>query len=121
MGIDPETAKNVPALPRLANIIKRYEDLRHAGVVPESLKAELRQPASDFTLLGDVSGDWRFLPTDYLKHRVDDGSGPGCAWQVRNRFAAQPLRFRLRGPDGRGTVRCAAEPGPGGVPRGRRI
>lgn len=95
MGIDPETARNVPALPRLANIIKRYEDLRHAGVVPESLKAELRQPGRDFTLLGDVSGDWRFLPADYLKHRVADGSGPGCAWQVQNRFAAQPLRFRL--------------------------
>jgi hypothetical protein len=95
MGIDPTTAKTVPALPRLAAIIKRYEDLRHSGQVGPALTEQLRQPGAEFTLLGDVSSGWQFVPVDYAKHRVEDSHGPTATWQVTNKFAVQGVRLRI--------------------------
>lgn len=95
MGIDPTTAKTVPALPRLAAIIKRYEDLRHSGQVGPALAEQLRQPGAEFTLIGDLSAGWQFLPVDYAKHRVEDSHGPTATWQVTNKFAAQDVRLRI--------------------------
>ncbi len=95
MGIDPNTAKSVPALPRLAAIIKRYEDLRHAGQVPPELKTQLNQPGAEFTLVGDLSAGWHFVPVDYAKHRVEESDGPTATWTTHNKFAAQPLRLRI--------------------------
>ncbi|MHB0956201.1 MAG: hypothetical protein ACYC0X_07470 [Pirellulaceae bacterium] len=95
MGIDPTTAKSVAALPRLAAIIKRYEDLRHSGQVPAALRGQLRQPGAEFTLEGDVSTGWRFLPVEYAKHRVEDSAGPTATWSAANKFTAQPLRMRI--------------------------
>ena len=95
MGIDPTTAKQVPALPRLAGIIKRYEDLRHSGQVPEAIKAQLRQAGAEFTLSGDAASGWQFVPVAYAKHRVEDAAGPSAAWPVENKFAAQPLQLRI--------------------------
>ena len=43
MGIDPGNVDKIPALPILADIIRRDEDLRHAGQVPEPIKERLRQ------------------------------------------------------------------------------
>ena len=96
MGIDPVSAQNVPALPRLATIIRRYEQLRHSGQVPDSIRDELRQPQKEFQLKGDLSSDWQFVPTEYAKHRVEDGSEPSCRWHVVNSFTRQPLKFRLQ-------------------------
>ncbi len=95
MGIDPSTAKTVPALPRLGAIIKRYEDLRHSGQVSAALAEQLRQPGAEFTLLGDLSSGWQFLPVDYARHRVEEGSGPTATWCTTNKFAPQPLRLRI--------------------------
>lgn len=95
MGIDPRTATTVPALPRLAAIIKRYEDLRHSGQVPESIRARLRVPGAEFTLVGGLPGPWQFIPVDYAKHRVEDAAGPSAAWQTVNHFERQPLRLRI--------------------------
>ena len=96
MGIDPQTARTTPALPRLASIIKRYEDLRHSGQVPEPIRTQLRQPGSEFTLVGDASSAWHFVPVDYVKHRVQDGTVPAHSWRVTNKFSQQPLQFRLQ-------------------------
>ena len=60
MGILPENVTKFPALPRLANIIKRYENLRHSGKVSESIKAKLRAPGDEYTLEGDLQSGWRF-------------------------------------------------------------
>jgi len=95
MGIDPRTAAGVPALPRLAAIIKRYEDLRNAGQVPEPIKAQLRVPGAEFTLVGGLPGSWHFAPVDYAKHRVDDAAGPSSTWRSANKFDRQPLRLRI--------------------------
>ncbi len=95
MGIDPNNAKNIPSLPRLGAIIKRYEDLRHSRQVPEAIKARLREPGREFTLLGDRDRGWQFLPVQYSQHRVEDKSGPSCAWHVENQFEPQPLKLRI--------------------------
>lgn len=95
MGIDPANAKSIPSLPRLGAIIKRYEDLRHSGQVPDSIKEKLREPGKEFTLLGDREHGWQFLPVQYAPHRVEENGGPSCAWHVENQFQPQPLRLRI--------------------------
>lgn len=94
MGIDPGNVGAIPALPGLADIIRRYEDLRHSGKVPESIKERLRQPGAEFVLAGDLAAGWQFRPAQWIKHRVDGGSW-SRAWLVDNRFAAQPARIRI--------------------------
>ena len=94
MGIDPGNVDKIPALPGLADIIRRYEDLRHSGQVPEPIKTRLSQPGAEFTLIGDLSGGWQFRPAQYAKHRVDAGDW-SRVWRVENAFARQPARLRI--------------------------
>jgi hypothetical protein len=93
--INPDNIATVQALPRLAGIIKRYEDLRHSGIVPESIKARLRVPGDEFTLFQDLEGGWQFRPVEYAKHNVEGMNGWSNVWQVRNRFDRQPLKLRI--------------------------
>lgn len=95
MGIDPDNFGAVPALPRLAAIIKRWEDLRYSRAVSGPLKAKLRQPGADFTLSTSASGAQEIVPVVYEKHRVDGMDGRTDAWTVKNRHASQPLRVRI--------------------------
>jgi hypothetical protein len=94
MGIDPSNVDTIPALPLLADIIRRYEDLRHSGQVPEPIKTRLSQPGAEFTLIGDLVGGWQFRPAQYAKHRVETGEW-SRVWQVENTFARQPARLRI--------------------------
>jgi hypothetical protein len=95
MGIDPDTAKSVPALPRLAEIVRRYEELRHSGKVPEAIKARLRVPGDEFTLLGSLREGWRFRPVQYARHKVESAEPWSSRWTMANKFAAGPLRLRI--------------------------
>jgi hypothetical protein len=95
MGIDPTNSATSPALPRLAGIVKRYEDLRHSGKVPAAMKAKLAVPGAEFTLVGDVAGDWGFRATRYAKHRVEAVDDSTSTWQTKNPFGRQPLAVRI--------------------------
>ncbi len=95
MGIDPRTATKVPALPRLAGIIKRYEELRHSRRVPETIKARLRQPGEEYTLEGDLQTGWRFRPVVYDRHKVESAQPWSSRWRVNNRFGPQSLTLRI--------------------------
>jgi hypothetical protein len=95
MGINPQSFAKSPALARHAALIKRYEDLRHSGKVPEDIKAKLRVPGDEFRLIGGLGGQWRFQPVDYAKHKFDATDERTAAWTSRNRFARQPLRLRI--------------------------
>ena len=78
------------------DLIGRYERLRLANYFPESVRRRLRTPGEEFRLVHGPDGEWQFVPTDYLTHKVtalDDGS---ARWTVRNRHGAQPLRVRLK-------------------------
>jgi hypothetical protein len=119
MGVDPENITQAPALGRLAEIFKQYEDLRHARVVPESVKAQLRAPGEEFTLTRDAHGKPQFRPAHYAKHKVEGLEGWSNAWRVTNRFGPQPAQLRIEallaaGPyDNPGNVTVAdfADPG----------
>ncbi|MBN2293230.1 MAG: hypothetical protein JXM70_12440 [Pirellulales bacterium] len=95
MGINPSNVASVPALPKLAKIIKRYENLRHSGKVSESIKARLREPGAEFTLSGDLHSGWQFRPVEYAKHKVVSREPWSSRWKTNNRFATQPLQLRI--------------------------
>jgi hypothetical protein len=92
MGIDPDKAPKVPALPRLAEIVRKYEELRTSDYFPEEIRARLRVPGDEFTLFRDDEGRWRFRPVDYSKHMME---GSGGKWSVYNPFDRQNPRFRV--------------------------
>ncbi len=93
MGITPADLGN-PNMMRLAEIMGRYENLRAANVVPESIKARLRKPGSDYILRQDADR-WTFSPARYDKHRVEGVDGWSNTWTVANGFDRQPARLRI--------------------------
>jgi len=95
MGVDPDNILKVPALSRLAGIFKRYEDLRHANYFPESIKAKLRIPGEEFTLIRNSRGEWQFRPVQYARHKVQGINGWSNIWRTTNRFDRQPLQLRI--------------------------
>lgn len=95
MRIDPYNVSHLPALPRLAAVMKQYEDLRHANYFPESIKAKLRVPGDEFTLIQNTKGEWQFRPIQYARHRVEGINGWSNLWRTRNRFGRQPLQLRI--------------------------
>jgi len=95
MGIDPSNIGTVAALPRLASIIRRYEDLRYSGKVPDTVKEKLRVIGDEFRLVGSLEEGWHFQPVRYDRHKVTGATGPDHAWKVTNKFAAQPAKFRI--------------------------
>src|SRR2546427_12503083 len=92
MGLDP---KNAAGMSRLAEIFRRYETLRHANQVPESLKKKLRVPGDEFRLVELADGGWEFRPTRYDQHKVENLNGLSNVWEVTNRFESQPVRLRI--------------------------
>ena len=95
MGIDPDSIKTVGALPRLAEIFRRYETLRQGGYFPEAVKAKLRVPGDEFTLAQSSDGKWRFRPVEYVRHKVEGVDGWSNVWQVRNKYGRQPVQLRI--------------------------
>lgn len=100
MGVTPKNIGKTPAFEQLAPIFKRYEDLRHARVVPDAVKAQLRVPGDEFKLWSSNDGQYGFQRVRYLKHKVQsldvDGQGrPSNTWSITNGFGPQPLRMRI--------------------------
>ncbi len=89
VGFTPESLQRGNAQ-RLASIARRYEDLRRAGTVPNSIKARLAAPGAEFTL--DAGGQFR--PTTYSKHRMTMNEGPR-RMPITNPYGPQPLRLRI--------------------------
>ena len=88
MGVNPDNIGNVPLYQRLLPMFQTYENLRHSGSVPESIKAQLREPGKEFTL----EADGAFRLVEYHKHKVDSGED---SWTVANSFEQQPVRLRI--------------------------
>ena len=100
MGVTPNNIGKTPAFEQLAPIFKRYEDLRHARIVPEAVKAQLRVPGDEFKLWTSNDGQYGFQRVRYLKHKVQsldvDAQGrPSNTWSIANTFEPQPLRVRI--------------------------
>ena len=94
MGIDPTSAPETPALPRLADIVQRYERLRRGGSVPEPVRTRLAEPGAEFTLVG-AGDDARFHPVHSERHKVDCLEDWASAWRVDNPHSAQAPRIRI--------------------------
>lgn len=95
MGVNPDNIGSMPMYQRLMPLFKRYEDLRHAGTVSESVKAKLRVPRDEFVLETAEDGTPRFRPATYHKHKVDLANAWDTEWTVENKFAQQPARLRI--------------------------
>jgi len=95
MGINPDNISDIPALPRFAAIMKGYEDLRHANYFPEAIKAKLRVPGDEFTLIQSAEGEWQLRPIQYAKHKVEGINSWSNIWQTNNKFDRQPLQLRI--------------------------
>ncbi len=95
MGVNPDNIGGMPMYQRLMPLFKRYEDLRHAGTVPESIKAKLRAPGDEFVLETAEDGTPRFRPAAWHKRKVDSPDPWNTAWTVNNTFAQQPARVRI--------------------------
>lgn len=92
MGVNPDNIGNTPLYQRLLPMFSTYEELRHTGVVPESIKARLREPGSEFTLEAVAEGVWQFRPVAYHKHKADTAES---SWTITNGFGQQPVRLRI--------------------------
>jgi hypothetical protein len=93
--LQPDGEAMGPSLERLGAIIRRYEALRHSGKVPEAVKAKLRVPGDEYTLLGDLENGWQFRPAQYIKHKVECDEPWSNHWKVVNKFGPQPLQLRI--------------------------
>ncbi|MHB0938485.1 MAG: hypothetical protein ACYC6A_18985 [Armatimonadota bacterium] len=87
MGLTPASLAS-PELQRAAGILRRWENLRHAGTLSEEMKVRLREPGAEFTLRDDGS----ICPVSYLKHKIE---GSTARWIVDNPFDGQPPRIRI--------------------------
>jgi hypothetical protein len=95
MGINPDTAETIPALPRLAGVVRKYEHLRRAHSLPEEVKARLRTPGAEFTLTESANRQWEFRPVKYDRHKVQAVGDRSSRWRVINPFGPQPLQLRI--------------------------
>ena len=95
MGINPDNVSDIPALPRFAAIIKAYEELRHTNYFPESIKAKLRVPGDEFTLIQKHTGEWQLRPIQYAEHKVEGVNSRSNLWNTYNKFGRQPLQLRI--------------------------
>ena len=76
-------------------MIGQYERLRLANYFSERVKQKLRQARQEFHLEQAADGQWQFIPTDYLGHKVTGTRDPSRQWTVTNRYAAQPIQLRI--------------------------
>ena len=95
MGVDPKNIETDPALSRLADIFRRYEDLRHSNSVSDSMKSRLRTAGEEFTMVETETGDVRLQPIQYEKHKVLGLNGWSNVWTSHNKFGEQPAGFRI--------------------------
>jgi hypothetical protein len=94
MGINPGNYDQLGAMKQLGPILKRYEDLRNAGAFSEPVKAKLRVPGDEYTLIPKGS-QWQLQPIQYAKHKVEGLDGWSDRWETDNRFGEQPVQLRI--------------------------
>jgi hypothetical protein len=87
MGITPASLES-PELRRAADILHRWENLRHSGQLTSEVKAQLRAPGKEFRLREDGA----ICPVSYHKHKVE---GADARWIVENPFGPQQPRVRI--------------------------
>jgi len=90
-GYDPGS----PGHQRLAAIVRAYEQLRHAGHVPQAVKDQLRQLGAEFALDQTGTDAWTVRPQASARHVVQASDGLSSVWTVDNPYQTQPPTVRL--------------------------
>ncbi|MBM4089354.1 MAG: LamG domain-containing protein [Planctomycetes bacterium] len=75
--------------------IGNCERLRLANYFSDEVREKLRAERQEFRLAHTEQGQWQFLPTDYLAHKVTSLTDGSSEWVIENRHAAQPLKLRI--------------------------
>ncbi len=78
-------------------MIGRYERLRLANYFSDQVKQKLRQARQEFHLEQAPDGQWQFIPTDYLGHKVTGMHDASRQWVITNRHVTQPIKLRIEG------------------------
>jgi len=94
-GIDHDRLSAVPLFRRAVDILRTCEEFRRGNTFDETIKAQLRQPGKEFSLVRDDSGNWRFRPSAYESHVASCAEPWSLAWTAENPFDEQPVSFRL--------------------------
>lgn len=84
-----------PGFERLAEIFRKYEELRLSGSVSPEIKKELAVPGKEFMLESSSDSGPVFREYEQSKHKVECLESWSSAWKVENSFGEQPLRLRL--------------------------
>jgi hypothetical protein len=94
-GIDQARLAAVPLFGRDVEILRTCEELRRGNAFDETIKAQLREPGKEFSLVRDKSGKWRFRPTVRESHVASWAEPWSLSWAIDNPFAEQPAKLRL--------------------------
>ncbi len=95
MGVNPGNINKVPVFGRLGEIMRNYEELRHAKYFDEATRAKLAEAGKEFTLFKAEDGRWRLRPVQYAKHKVEGLEDWARIWRVENPYGRQPVRLRI--------------------------
>jgi len=102
-GIDHARLSAVPLFGRAVDILRTCEELRRGNAFDESVKAQLRQPGKEFSLVRDDRGQWRFCPSTREPHVASAAEPWSLSWTANNPFAEQPAALRLEALMGAGS------------------
>jgi hypothetical protein len=94
-GIDQARLAAVPLFRRAVDILRTCEQLRRDNAFDETIKAQLRRPGKEFSLVRDPSGRWRFRPTVHEAHVASAAEPWSLSWTIDNPFPEQPVELRL--------------------------
>jgi hypothetical protein len=94
-GIDQARLSTVPLFGRAVDILRTCEELRRDNAFDETIKAQLRRPGKEFSLVRDDNGKWRFRPSARESHVVSSAEPWSLSWTVDNPFMEQPAKLRL--------------------------
>ncbi len=94
-GIDQARLSAVPLFRRAVDTLRTCEELRRNNAFNETIKAQLRRPGKEFSLVRDDSGKWRCRPAAHESHVASSAEPWSLSWTVDNPFAGQPVTLRL--------------------------
>ena len=94
-AIDPQRLNDVPLFREAVDILRTCEELRRTNAFDETVRASLRQPGKEFSLLRDEAGKWRFRPASYDSHVAAFSEPWSLSWTTENPFENQPLKLRI--------------------------
>ena len=94
-GVDQARLSAVPLFGRAVEILRTCEELRRDNAFDETIKAQLRRPGKEFSLVRDDNGKWRFRPVVHESHVASSAEPWSLSWRIDNPFTEQPATLRL--------------------------